>query len=126
MTGPTAPEAKTSAAYATIASKDGDSLTKASVPADIAGMVTLHETTESMSSGDGMETDDAAMDSMKGMKAVPSIKVPAGGSVELKPGGYHIMLEQLKGPITAGQKIPLTLTFAKAGTVEVDAIAREG
>ena len=37
----------------------------------------------------------------------------------LKPGSYHVMLMGLKKPLVAGQSIPLTLTFAKAGNISV-------
>jgi copper(I)-binding protein len=53
------------------------------------------------------------------MRQVKDIAVPAGGSVELKPGGYHLMFLNLKGPFTAGQTVPVKLKFAKAGEVEV-------
>lgn len=119
----TAPEATTSAAYMTITSKDGDVLTNVSVPADIAGMAQLHETTTSGESMDSM--DDESMASMKGMKEVEQIDIPAGGSVQLKPGGYHIMLMELAKPIAAGDTVPVTLTFEKAGEVTVDAVAKE-
>ena len=119
----TAPEATTSAAYMTITSKDGDVLTNASVPAGIAGMAQLHETTTSGESMDSM--DGESMSAMKGMKEVEQIDIPAGGSLELKPGGYHIMLMELAQPIAAGDTVPVTLTFEKAGEVTVDAVARE-
>lgn len=121
----TAAEVKTSAAYMTIASKDGDVLTKASVPASIAGMAQLHETTTSGESMDGESMDSGSTSAMKGMKEVSSITIPAGGSVQLKPGGYHIMLMELAKPIAAGDTVPVTLTFEKAGEVTVDAVARE-
>ena len=47
------------------------------------------------------------------------LPVPAGGSVVLKPGGYHVMLIGLKKPLAAGESIPLTLTFEKAGNISV-------
>jgi copper(I)-binding protein len=47
------------------------------------------------------------------------LPVPAGGSVVLKPGSYHVMLIGLKKPLTAGETFPLTLTFAKAGNISV-------
>ena len=130
VTGPwarvTAPEATTSAAYMTIASKDGDVLTNVSVPATIAGMAQLHETTTSGESMDSMDSmDDESMASMKGMKEVEQIDIPAGGSVQLKPGGYHVMLMELAKPIAAGDTVPVTLTFEKAGEVTVDAVAKE-
>ncbi len=55
------------------------------------------------------------------MRRVDNIPVPAGGSVALKPGGYHVMLINLKQPLKAGEKIKLKLQFEKAGAVEVEA-----
>ena len=96
------------------------------IPASIAGMAQLHETTTSGESMDSMdEMDDDSMTAMKGMKEVAKIDIPAGGSVQLKPGGYHIMLMELAKPIAAGDTVPVTLTFEKAGEVTVDAVARE-
>lgn len=43
--------------------------------------------------------------------------VPAGQSVELAPGGLHLMLVRLKQPLQGGQSVPLTLIFERAGTV---------
>ena len=45
------------------------------------------------------------------MRALPALDLPAMQPVELKPGGYHIMLMGLKQPLKAGDKVPLTLTF---------------
>jgi copper(I)-binding protein len=53
------------------------------------------------------------------MRQVPSIDVPARGSVSLQPGGLHIMLIDLKEPLKQGESFPLKLTFAKAGTLTV-------
>ena len=53
------------------------------------------------------------------MRQRDAIDLPAGGRVELKPGGMHLMLIGLKAPLKAGEKFPLTLTFEKAGSVEV-------
>ena len=47
--------------------------------------------------------------------------VPANGTVELKPGGFHIMLMNLTEPLEAGDSVELELTFEKAGTVKVTA-----
>lgn len=44
------------------------------------------------------------------------IEVPAGGSVVLKPGGYHVMLMGLKRPLKPGESFPLALTLDRAGT----------
>ena len=53
------------------------------------------------------------------MRQVKDIAVPAGGSVELKPGGLHLMFMNIKAPLTAGETVPVKLKFAKAGEVEV-------
>ena len=49
-----------------------------------------------------------------------TIEIPAGGEVELKPGSFHIMFMDLTGTPSKGVKFPGTLTFEKAGTVEVE------
>jgi copper(I)-binding protein len=60
-----------------------------------------------------------------GMKEVDQIDIPAGETVTLEPGGYHIMLIDLAKPIESGDTVPVTLDFEKAGKIEVDATARE-
>jgi copper(I)-binding protein len=54
------------------------------------------------------------------MRQVDGVDVPAGQTVELKPGGTHVMLIGLVRPLTVGAQFPLTLRFAKAGEVKVD------
>jgi len=118
----TAPSQTNDAAYMTISSASGDTLVKASVPTSVAKQTEMHKTTGSMGSGgSGMSSGH----SMTGMKPVSSIAIPAGKAVQLKPGGYHVMLIGLAKPVSAGQTVPVTLTFQKAGTVTVDAQARE-
>ena len=62
---------------------------------------------------------------MMKMRAVDKLPLPAGKAVELKPGGYHVMLMDLVQPLKEGDTVPLKLTFEdKAGkkqTVEVKA-----
>ena len=53
------------------------------------------------------------------MVKVDAIDVPAHGSLTLEPGGYHIMLIDLKKPLVAGEQLPLTLQFEHAGQVDV-------
>ena len=48
------------------------------------------------------------------MRAIDALDLPAGKVVELAPGGYHVMLFQLKQPLTAGERIALTLDFETA------------
>jgi copper(I)-binding protein len=76
-----------------------------SVSSPVAGEVQLHE----------MAMDGNVMK----MRQVKDIAVPAGGVVELKPGGLHLMFMNIKAPLLAGQPVPVKLKFAKAGEVEV-------
>ena len=80
-----------------------DQLISASSP--VAGEVQLHE----------MAMDGNVMK----MRQVKDIAVPAGGAVELKPGGLHLMFMNIKAPLAAGETVPVKLKFAKAGEVEV-------
>ena len=58
------------------------------------------------------------------------VEVPAGAKIEFKPGGYHIMFLELKQQLKQGESLKGTLTFVKAGTVDVefkvDSIAAKG
>lgn len=76
-----------------------------SVKSDVAMMTELHESKE--------------VDGMMEMSPVDSIAVPANGQAELKPGSYHVMLMNLSHELKAGDQVKLTLTFEKAGTLEV-------
>jgi copper(I)-binding protein len=93
------------AAYLTLISPTGDRLT--GVTSAAAGEAQLHE----------MTNDGGVMR----MREVSGIDLPPGKSVTLKPGGLHIMMMGLKHPLQAGQSVPLTLQFEKAGTREVRA-----
>ena len=95
----TVPGAMVSAAYMRIKSDAPVKLVKAESP--VAGVTEIHK----------MEMKDGIMK----MNAVDAVEVVPGKVVELKPGGYHIMLMMLKGQIKAGGKVPLTLTFEDAG-----------
>lgn len=53
------------------------------------------------------------------------IELPAGGQVELKPGGYHVMLIGLTRDLNAGEKFPVTLQFASGATLTVEAEVRQ-
>ena len=107
----TPPGASSGGAYLTVQNndKDPDRLIKASSPA--AGSVELHE----------MAMEAGVMK----MRALPSIEVRPGSKVELKPGGLHLMLLNLKPPLNKGDKVPLTLTFEKAGSIEVSLSVEE-
>lgn len=58
-------------------------------------------------------------DGVATMGSVAALEIPAGGTVELKPGGFHIMLSGLKAPLKKGDMIMLELKFEHAGAVEV-------
>jgi copper(I)-binding protein len=59
------------------------------------------------------------------MREVKGYDVPAGGSFELKPGGAHLMLMDLKRPIKKGDKVPLTLKLEKGGELKLELTAEE-
>ncbi|WP_326540742.1 copper chaperone PCu(A)C [Pseudorhodoferax sp.] len=67
-------------------------------------------------------------DGIMRMRAVPALALPAGKTVELKPGGYHVMLMDLPQQLKQGDTVPLTLVFegkdGKRQTVEVKAPVR--
>lgn len=52
------------------------------------------------------------------MRAVPVLDLPAGKPIEFKPGGYHVMLMDLKQPLVKNSKVPLTLLFKNAKGVQ--------
>jgi hypothetical protein len=54
------------------------------------------------------------------MHELPAIDIPAGKTVELKPGDMHIMLEGLQRPLKDGEMVPLTLTLQNEGEVHVE------
>jgi len=55
------------------------------------------------------------------MRAVGALELKPGATVELKPGGLHLMLMGLERPLKEGESLKLVLTFEKAGTIEVEA-----
>ena len=55
------------------------------------------------------------------MRHVEHVEVPAKGHVEFKPGGLHLMIFGIKSQIKPGDKLPLTLVFENAGSVEMEA-----
>lgn len=66
------------------------------------------------------------MSGMTGMQPVDRIEIPAGGTVRLEPGGYHLMLMDLTEMPAVGSTVELTLTFETAGDVVVQAEVRAG
>ncbi|HEY9239718.1 MAG TPA: copper chaperone PCu(A)C [Burkholderiaceae bacterium] len=94
----------TGAGYLTLANKGRDDRLL-SARAAVSASVELHS----------MTMDGNVMR----MRQVDTIALPTGQTVELKPGGFHIMFVGLKAPLKDGDKFPLMLKFEKAGEVEV-------
>jgi copper(I)-binding protein len=114
----TPPGTMTTAAYMTIANGTGtdDALVSASTP---VGMAQIHEVM-AVGSADPMSSEAPMM----GMQQIEKLPIPAGGSVELKPGSFHIMIMDVKEPLKAGSTIEVTLTFEKAPPITVTAQVR--
>jgi len=109
----TAASARNGGVFLTVTNSgsEGDRLVAASTAA--AARAELHTTIN----------DDGVMK----MRHVDAVDVPAGGSAVLKPGGFHIMLMDLKAPLAEGAHVPMTLTFERAGSVTVDvAVGKPG
>ena len=94
---------KATGAFMKITAKDNAKLVSGSSP--VAGVVEIHEMK--------MEKD------VMKMAALPNgLDLPAGKAVELKPGGYHVMLMDLKAPLAKDTTVPVTLTFQDAKGVK--------
>jgi copper(I)-binding protein len=94
---------KATGAFMKITSKDNAKLIAVSSP--VAGVAEVHEMK--------MEKD------VMKMAALPNgLDLPAGKAVELKPGGYHVMLMDLKAPLAKDATVPLTLTLQDAKGVK--------
>lgn len=89
----TVTQQKSAGAFMRLTSAQGARVLKVSTP--VAGVAEIHEM--------------SMVDNMMHMRAVDALEVPAGKTVDLKPGGYHIMLQDLKQPIKEGDVVPLTL-----------------
>ncbi|GDY11499.1 hypothetical protein LBMAG53_03760 [Planctomycetota bacterium] len=103
----TTASAKAAGVYLTIRN-DGPADALAGASCDRADLCQLHEIRE--------------QDGVARMVAVERILVPAGGAAVLKPGGQHVMLLGLRGPLVAGEHLALTLVFTKAGPRQVQAV----
>lgn len=93
---------KATGAFMRITAKTDQRLVRAESP--VAGVTEVHE----------MAMDGNVMR----MRAIPALDIPAGKTVELKPGSYHVMLMDLKAPLDKGANVPLTLVFQDAKGVQ--------
>ena len=98
----TVPGQQGSGAFMSLTSKVATRLVGVSTP--VAGIAEVHEM---KMQGDIMK-----------MQPVPALDLPAGKTVELKSGGYHLMLMDLKQPLNAGSSVPMTLRFKDARGIE--------
>ena len=120
------------AVYMTIENTGGsdDALVGAAVDPSVAAGAELHEvvTVDAGSSGMSGTTagGDTGGDGTMQMQQVDRIDLPAGGSVDLEPGAYHVMLVDLAAPLEAGTTIAITLDFEHASMFAVDAEVRVG
>jgi copper(I)-binding protein len=76
------------------------------VSSPTAGQVQMHEM--------AMQNNVMKMRELK-----DGIAIPAGGTVKLAPGGLHLMFQKVKAPFKQGESVPVTLTFEKAGKIDV-------
>ena len=90
---------KATGMFGQVTSTAGGKLVSASSP--VAGVVEIHE----------MVMDGNVMK----MRAIAGLELPAGKAVELKPGGYHVMLMDLKQELKVGDAVPVTLVIEGAG-----------
>ncbi len=74
----------------------------------------------------GLHKTSTDANGMTGMAHTDSIAIPADGSVELKAGGYHVMLTGLAKELVIGGSLELVLTFEQAGVVRVKAEVKGG
>jgi periplasmic copper chaperone A len=93
---------KASGAFMKLTAPQATRLVAVTTP--VAGVAEIHE----------MTMDNGVMK----MRATPALDLPAHQTVELKPGGYHVMLMDLKAPLAKDGSVALTLTFRNARGVE--------
>ena len=109
----TVAQQKATGMFAQVTSASGGRIVAASSP--VAGVVEIHE----------MAMEGSVMK----MRAIAGLDLPPGKAVELKPGGYHVMLMDLKQQLKPGETVPVTLVVegkdGKRENVEVKAPVRE-
>ncbi len=108
----TVPQQQATGAFMQLTAAKDARLVAASSP--VAGVVEIHE----------MAMENNVMK----MRAIPGLALPAGKAVDLKPGGYHVMLMDLKAQVKDGDSVPVTLVVESAGgkreSIEIKVPAR--
>ena len=108
----TAPTAPSAGGFLTITNKGAAPDKLIAVKSPAAEMTQIHE----------MKMEG---DIMRMREREDGLEIAAGATVTLAPRGYHVMMMGLKAPLKQGEKVPLTLVFEKAGSVDVE-LAVEG
>ena len=103
----TPPTAQSGGGFLTITNKGTAADRLIAVRSATAGNVEVHE----------MKMDGNVM---RMREVAKGIEILPGATVELKPGGYHIMFMGLKAPFAKDAKVPATLVFEKAGSIDID------
>jgi hypothetical protein len=103
----TAPTAPTAGGYLSITNKGTTPDRLIAVRSAAAGKVQVHE----------MKMDGNIM---RMRELEHGLAIPAGGTVKLAPGGFHLMMMNLKAPLKKGTEVPVTLVFEKAGSVDIE------
>lgn len=87
-----------------------------------------HLITASSARAERVEIHEMTMDEagVMRMRAVNSLAVPSGEEINLGPGGLHLMFFGVTQPFALGEEIPVTLTFANAGAIDVVLPVRAG
>jgi len=102
----TAPTARTGGGFMTITNKGTTADRLVSARSTVSDKVEIHE----------MQMDGSVM---RMRELAKGLDIPPGASVMLKPGSYHIMFMELKAPLARDAKVPVTLVFEKAGSLDV-------
>jgi len=104
------PGADIAAAYMTLRNTGKASITVAGVESPVAGHAMIHET--KLEGGQSK------------MRPHEQLVIAPGATVKLQPGGLHVMMHDLKQPLTVGGKVPLVIQLSGGGTVAATAVVR--
>jgi copper(I)-binding protein len=104
------PGAEMAAAYLTLRNVSPNAVTVTGIESPVAGHAMIHETT--------------VQGGQSRMRPHEPLVVAPGMTVKFEPGGLHVMLHDLKQPLTVGQNVPLLITLAGGGTLQVTAAVR--
>ena len=102
----TPPSARTGCGFMTITNKGTVADRLVSARSNASDKVEVHE----------MQMDGNVM---RMRELAKGLEIPPGATVMLKPGSYHIMFMELKAPLAKDAKVPLTLVFEKAGSIDI-------